>query len=410
VGTAADIAVLEPGEFARRRSAAWRHGTPGWLWPEVPQEAWVSALHDIRQAMSAILAGKRASLTSSDGRATSLACYTSGVGPLLGWWADAGKLEADAGIVQILALHLEHARAREKRVRAQSQRIISVLARRKIPVIVRKGGDTAYRYFPAPEARPASDLDLLVPFDWARAAQAVLVEEGFACVERGARETTWADPLESREPRSLWLVHSDDPWSVDLHTSLDYAAAAGAATVKLDRAEPFRATEPWAVEASARVLSQQLLLLDLATHASGGLHSLTLLRMVEIVLVVRADVANGRLDWDEFLALAAQTDALGAAYPALTMSDMLAPGTIPERVVDRCGEAIPPRARAVVDALEPATAHRVERASLAEHFMWVDGASGWLRQLASDLLPGAGTLRRAYAARFYRLIRGRVTR
>jgi hypothetical protein len=143
----------------------------------------------------------------------------------------------------------------------------------------------------------------------------------------------------------LWLAHADDPWSVDLHSALDFAATPGADIVRLDRAKPFDSVEPWAVEPSARVLSQPLLLLHLAAHAGGGLGSLTLLRMVEIILVIRRDLAGDRLDWADFLAVAAQTGGLGAAYPALTMCDMLAPGTIPEDVVDACGEAMPRRAR-----------------------------------------------------------------
>ena len=189
---------------------------------------------------------------------------------------------------------------------AQTARIMPALAARQIPVIVLKGGDTAYRYFPAPEARPASDLDVLVPVDWGRAAQAVLADEGLACVARQPRDTTWASPGDLGEPKSLWLVHADDPWSVDLHSSLDFSASPGAATVRLDCGKPFATTEPWPIEPSARVLSQPLLLLHLAVHASGGLQSLTLLRMVEIVLVIRRDLANGRLSWSEFIAVAAR--------------------------------------------------------------------------------------------------------
>lgn len=405
-----DIADLAPGEFAARRRTARQRGTPAWLWPEVIPEVWAGALADIRQAVSRVLAGEQARLASSDRRAMSVACYTSGLGPLLGWWSEAGRLDAGEPIVQLLAVHLSHARAREQRARGEARRIVSALTDRKIPVIVLKGGDTAFRYFPAPETRPAADLDLLVPFDWSRAAAEVLAGEGLACIKRRARETSWANPCESREPKSLWLAHADDPWSVDLHSSLDFSASPGAAMVTLDRAEPFASREQWALDPSVRVLSQPLLLLHLAVHASGGLHSLTMLRMVEIVLVIRQDQAAGRLDWDEFFAVAVQTGGLGAVYPALTMCDMLAPGIIPERIVDRSGAAMPSRARAVVDRLEPATAHRVERASVAEHFMWAAGAGGWLRQLRSDLLPGAASLRRTYEARFYRLLRGRVTR
>ncbi len=408
-----DIADLGPGEFVRRRRDARYRGTPAWLWPEVAPGAWTEALADIRQAISRILSGGEASLTSHNCQAMSVACYTAGVGPLLGWWAEAGQLAAAPAIRDLLARHLDHGRARQERVRRRAMPIVSALTRHGVPVIVLKGGDTAYRYFPAPETRPASDLDLLVPFDSSRAAETVLAGEGLICVGRNARDATWADPRDSREPKSLWLVHRDDPWSVDLHNSLDFAASPGAATVRLDRADPFATSEPWAVEPSARVLAQPLLLLHLAVHAGGGLHNLTMLRTVEIILVIRQDVAKRRLAWDEFLAVAAQTNGLGAAYPAFAMCNMLAPGIIPGSVLDCCGEAMPSRARALVDRLDPAIAHRVDRASVAEHFMWVAGAGGWLRQLRSDLSPSAGSLRNAwsiYQARFQRLLRGRVTR
>jgi hypothetical protein len=159
----------------------------------------------------------------------------------------------------------------------------------------------------------------------------------------------------------------------------------------------------------AYVLRQPLLLLHLAAHASGGLHSLTLLRMVEIILVVRRDLEEGRLSWDEFLETAERIGAAGAAFPALRLSEKLVLGTVPRRVLERCALAAPRRARAIVERLEPATAHRVERASVTEHFMWVTGLGGWTRQLRSDLFPTSG-MWPVYQARAYRLLRGRITR
>jgi len=149
--------------------------------------------------------------------------------------------------------------------------------------------------------------------------------------------------------------------------------------------------------------------MHLAVHASGGLHSLTLLRMVEIILVVRQDLANGRLRWDEFVALGEETNGLGAAYPALAMCEKLVPGTIPDEILERCALATSGRARAVVEQLEPATAHRVDRASLSEHFMWTRGLGSWVRQLGSDLVPRSA-IWPTYQARAYRLLRGRVSR
>lgn len=410
MGALANIPDLEPGEFSRRRRRAQQLGTPAWFWPEVSPDAWRRSLSGIGQTISSLLRGEQARLSSSDPLPTTLACYTAGVGPLLGYWCETGKLSGPADIEQILAAHLDHARARERRVRNDARRIVTALTARRIPVIVLKGADTAYRYFEAPETRPASDLDLLVPLDWRRAAEAVIADQGLTRVGRSARDTTWANSGGGHEPRSLWLVHADDPWSVDLHSSLNFAASAGAPLVKLDGADPFASTEPWAIEPSARTLSPPLLLLHLAVHASGALHSLTLLRMIELVLVIRKDLAAKRLSWDEFVAVGAQAGGLGAAYPALRMANMLAPGTVPEIVLARCARAMPARARKVVERLEPSIAHRVDRASVAEHFMWVTGAGGWLRQLRSDLLPGTASLRRIYGARFYRLLRGRIRR
>lgn len=366
-------------------------------------------MRELAKAAADVLAGKAAGMGSFDPRTLSLACYTSGAGPLFGWWVEEGALSAPPELSSLLALHLEQGRLREARTRTKSLAITSALIECGIPVVVLKGGHTAHSYFPDPATRPASDLDLLVPSDLAEQSEAALARLGLECALRLGRESSWIPAGARREPQSLWLIHADDPWAVDLHRSLDFSPSPGASLVRLDLAEPIETSEPWPLDGSAGVLSQPLLLLHLAVHASGGFHSLTLLRMIEIVLVTRNDLATGRLSWDEFLHLGALTNALGAAFPALTMAERLAPGTIPPNVLEICSELAPLRARALVATLDPASAHRVERASIAEHFMWVTGACGWARQLASDLAPGSDSWP-IYQARAYRLIRGRVSR
>ena len=286
-------------------------------------------------------------------------------------------------------LHLEHARARAKKAQSNSREIVSELVGDGVPVVILKGAHTAHAYFPEPATRPASDLDLLVPFEFAAQAEVSLAKRGLQCMARNRRELSWKRADSPSQPRSLWLAHADDPWCVDLQSSLDFSAGPGARIVRFDSADPIGTSDPWPLNPEAGALSQPLLLLHLAVHASGGLHSLTLLRMVEIILVVRSDIDNGRLNWDEFLHLGAATNALGAAYPALRMAEILAPRTIPATVLSISAEIASPRARMIVDKLEPSTAHRVDRASVAEHFMWVSGFSGWCRQLASDIMPGS---------------------
>jgi Uncharacterised nucleotidyltransferase len=400
---------LSAEEFERRRSDARRSGNPAWLWPEVPVERWAAAMAEISKSASAILAGERPALSSLDPMALSLACYTSGTGALLGYWLEHGELDAPADVAELLALHLEHGRERAERGEAESRKVVGALVEAGLPVVVLKGGHTAHAYFPDPGTRPMSDLDLLVPAESAPGAEVALATTGLQCADRAKRESSWVHPNTAREPRSVWLAHAGDPWSVDLHSSLDFSACPGAPLVRFDAAEPIETSEPWPLDDGAGVLAQPLLLLHLAVHASGGLHSLTLLRIIEIVLVARQDVAGGRLSWDDFLHIGALTNALGAAYPALAMTEKLAPGTIPPHVLKISAEIVPARARAIVDRLEPATAHRVERASVGEHFMWAAGFSGWARQLASDLAPRS-RFWPIYQARAYRLLRGRVSR
>ena len=110
-----------------------------------------------------------------------------------------------------------------------------------------------------------------------------------------------------------------------------------------------------------------------------------------------------------FLAGGASTNALGAAYPAIRMAERLAPQTFPSSVLEICAEIAPRRARAIVDNLDPASVHRVDRASIAEHFMWVAGFPGWCRQLASDIAPRS-EFWPIYERRMYRLLRGQLSR
>ncbi len=403
------LADTSEEEARERRELARQSGNPAWLWPEVAVAQWLETMRYVSEALSSVLSGRPGTIPPSDPRTFSLACYTSGTGPLLGYWVERRKLVVPDDLEELLALHLENARARASKTESHSREIVSELVGDGVPVVILKGAHTGHAYFPDPATRPASDLDLLVPSDFAAQAEVSLAKRGLQCAARNRRESSWKRAESPLEPRSLWLAHADDPWCVDLQSSLDFSASPGARPVRFDSADPIGTSDPWPLNPEAGALSQPLLLLHLAAHASGGLHSLTLLRMVEIILVIRKDIPDGRLSWDDFLHLGAVTNALGAAYPALRMSEKLAPGTVPAKVLSISAEIAPPRARAIVDRLEPATVHRVDRASVGEHFMWVSGFSGWCRQLASDIVPGSES-RAIYEKRAYRLLRGRISR
>jgi hypothetical protein len=407
----ADPEIL--AEEVRRRFAwARRQGRPAWLWPEVSIEAWRAALGGIEAAVAALLAGAACAALDGDAGAIGLAGYTCGMGPLLGLWVEQGRLRVDAPVAVVLARHLAHNRLRAARMEAAATAIVGRLADSGIKTVILKGGYTGPAYFPEPGARPASDIDILVTAGDASAAETVMQACGLAPGGRNRWESNWMEPSARREPRSLTYVHADDFWSVDLHNALKISVGRGAPLADFDAARPLASWGRWPVDPRASVLDQPLLLLHLAAHAGAGWQSLTLLRQVELVLVIRQDLAAGRLDWDAFRAVGARCGALGYAYPALRLADQLAPGLVPAEVLSDCAAHTPGAVRRALERLTPANAQRIERNSVGEHFMWAQGWAGGLSQVASDILLLGRPwpeFRRVYEERAWRLIRGRVS-
>ena len=408
-----DVYDLSADAVRARFDWARRQGHPSWLWPNVPLEQWRNALRSIEAATRSVLsdANAVAPLRYSDLDAMGVACYTSGMGPLLGWWRAEGRISADDELSALLELHLDHHRSRSRRMQTATSELVRGLTEHSIPVAIFKGADTALRYFPDPATRPASDIDLLVSPSRAREAEQLLQSRGFEVLKRSLRESEWRLATARRQPRSLLLVHADDPWSVDLHTSLDVTPGAGARVVPFDQRSPIQRRQH-EDSGSALQLEQPLLLLYLAAHAGSGLHNLTLLRLVELVFVVRQDGASGTLHWPTFLANGRDLGALGSAWPALKLADQLLPGTIPDAVLRECALSAPPRVRRVVGQLEPATAQRLGDISLGEHFMWSSGTAGMLRQLVADVVPSRSwrEVSRVYKRRMWQLARGRLSR
>ena len=400
-------------EVRRRFREARRRGRPAWLWPEVPQDQWNEALRAIASAAGAILAGEaRVRLRDENPDAVGLAGYTSGLGPLLGWWRARGQLDVSDSVGPVLDLHLSHSRLRSRRIEAKATEAVAGLSRNGVDVLVLKGAHTAASYFPEPATRPASDIDLLVRRGDRDRADALLRALGYEQASDGHFESSWRLPSVAQVPRSLWFVHADDPWSIDLHISLNGQAGGGAPAIDLEAALPFAQSDPSPIARRARVLAQPLLLHQLAIHAGSALQNLTMLRLVELRLVIEQDVASRRLKWDEFLAIGRALGSLGHVWPALKLCCDLVPGTVPDQVLRKCEAQAPTGVRRIIGSLQPATAQRVDRTSIAEHFMWAEGVSAHLRRLASYLVPGRSIaeLRKVYERRMWQLLRGGFSR
>lgn len=411
-----DAFDLAPAAVRERFLWARRQGHPSWLWPDITIEQWREALAQIETVVREVLSGKPgAKPLGGDPDALGVACYTSGVGPLLGHWIEQGLVAASPLTAAILKLHLQHNRLRMERMTEQAVDIIGALASRGIAVTVLKGMHTGHVHFPEPGTRPASDMDLLIDGSAEPAANEILRVAGFqpGRSTRWPPQRDWRRPEVPVEPRSLCFVHADDPWSIDLQTSLNRQISTGMPMAYLDDAA-VAAVEYWPVFHNAAVLPQPLLLLQLAVHASYGFENLTLLRLLELAFVIRRDVRAGYLAWEEFLAAAGRARSLDFTYPALQLCEELVPHSVPADVIARCRHAAPTAVRAVVEGLTPATAQRVDRCSLTERFMWTNSRANIVRQIIHEVIPpnvnSLSDLFRIYRMRAWRLARRTVTK
>lgn len=410
--------AFDLGEEEVRSRFEWavRQGHPHWLWPGTTVEAWQAVLAQFETVTRQILlAGRAGDPLRGRPEDIGVAGYTSGMGPLLGHWIKEGRLKADEGVAAVLDLHLQHNTRRMARMAERARAIVAALAGHGVRVLVLKGMQTAFLCFPAPGTRPMSDIDLAIrPGDQPRAAEALAAMGLIPGVysPHPPQQQTWHAADAPTVPRSLAMTHADDPWSIDLQTSLNRKYSSAAPTVRLDSIWTADATEPWVHSAEAEALSLPAQAVHLACHASCGFGNLTMVRLCELAFVVREGGRRGGFDWDALLALARRAEALSTAYPALHLTEMLAPGTVPARVLEAGRAETPAAVLHVVRGLSPASAQRVLRWSLEERFMWARSAWHVMREVVRDVVaPGTtpGMLLTIQKKRLFRLLRGTVT-
>src|SRR2546422_4337249 len=272
------------------------------LWPEVTVSAFRAAQAEIARVTAAVLSDAPGPVPLQlppdvDARAFGVAASAAGVGPLLGRWCETGRLDAPRPLADVLATHLDHGRRRAARMRQQLDHLLVALADRDVEVLVLKGTHTGQRYFPESGTRPTTDIDLLIRPDDLRAAHQALRALEF--VEDAAtaepQRSHWT-PLGVGPVRSLELAHADNPWSVDLHVSLDRRQFAEL-TMAFSGVE-LSAGEVWrGVWRPVRGPPQPQLLAYPALHASRPFFSITLLPLVELGLVGGRDFARRPAPW-----------------------------------------------------------------------------------------------------------------
>ena len=371
---------IEPGpaEVAHRLDRLARTGNPDVLWPDVSRDRRIAAAHAITSAIGPALTGQPARLDHHDRPAIGIAAFVSGVGPLLGRWIADGLVTADPAVAHLLTTHLELGRARYAHLAIATGRLVTLLRDLGVEPIVLKGPHLA-TYYPEPGARMQSDVDLLLP-SGARAAVETHLREAGWMVRRGPyddRRVTWQPPDAPTLPTWLDRAGPDDPWTLDLHWTLDRAR--GALTARLGDATSVARTTIAIDRQAMTVLGHPDFLLFVASHASLGFDELQLCRLVDLVLATRATPDL----WWEALAAARERRMPDLLFPSAALTARLAPGVVPTEVLRALRAAANPRMRSAVDAVDGGTLLHRDVRTLRQKLMWARHPTEILRTLVS---------------------------
>jgi len=399
---------------AQRRVERYIHGgsDPRSLWGEITESGFAASLAELARLCRLLLpsSDSRATLAhprdaAYDGPSFAAAAFASGLGPLLGHWHERGRLDVPNEFSELLRAHLQHGRLRAARLRTQLVSLLHRFRSRGIDAVILKGMHTGWEYFPEPGTRPCNDIDLLIPAAQLASAAGLLAADGFSVSGQLEDRATWT-PADAGIVASVMFNHEDSPWAVDLHGTIDRDMSPGGARARfgLRHADDLRA---WDVDgAPARVLAPPLLLCHLAVHCASHLPQLSMLRVAELVLVLRRD-------WTDEAVLIERLEregTIGLAYGGLKLAEDLVPGTVPPLLLARARARSSAKVRRFVDALDPVGAHQLFNRSMADRLLWKSGPRALLSTVGAAIWPVVeGTrlpFREAFApSRFRRLLR-----
>jgi hypothetical protein len=145
---------------------------------------------------------------------------------------------------------------------------------------------------------------------------------------------------------------------------------------------------------SIRVLDEPYLGAFLALHASRDLRTMQLVRLLELVWVVRDDRRSGRLSFVALESLLQRTATERFVYPALALAEELAPGTVDEGLLRRLARKVSPRLQRVLDEVRRAEMGPLEEPSVDLLFAWAVGPKELAVNALELVLPGDETFQR----------------
>ena len=403
-------------EVSRRLERYAQTRDPSAIWPGLTEAARVAAAREIERITRAVVDGRVGETIDPSGThaayALAIAGHTTGMAPLLGHLIETGVVTAAPDVACRFTEYLDHARRRAARMEREVSPALDALIAAGVRPAVLKGFHTARAYFAEPALRRMADVDVLVSADRIDAAESALDDAGFRpwseALRPYKREWIGADV----DPRvfSLEVPDARTRWVLELHSSLDRIFDPGA-VAKFD-AERECVEQTTIAGRSILVLRQPLLLLTLAAHCSQELNGSRLLRLFEMVQIIRADTAASRFDWDELLAMVRRTRTERFTYPALSLVEHLAPGTVDPRVLAAGRRDSTWAARHTVARLAPAGGSLDDRGVLRQ-VMWTRGPISVVQRVLRIIWPasfrsthGVGA---AWRARLRRIRSGLLT-
>ncbi|HEU0301180.1 MAG TPA: nucleotidyltransferase family protein, partial [Longimicrobium sp.] len=267
-----------------------------------------------------------------------------------------------------------------------------------------KGMHTARAFFPEPGTRTMTDFDLVIDPAHVPGAERALAAAGYrrerGDFQRRPYHADWRLPGDSGRDASLALAHRDNPFTLNLQASLDRTVGTG--VLRMGRPGPGETAAMPGVCTPARVLAGPYLLATLAAHAAEHRENLLLVRLVELVLAMRAGV--------DAAALRAFLEARRAAhhvYPSLALAERLAPGTVDAELLVFLESRAGGRVRRSVEALDLSALQRLDQPVAGGRALVLRGPADRARAVLAWLVPhpSAGRLAAAYRSRLERLIR-----
>lgn len=154
---------------------------------------------------------------------------------------------------------------------------------------------------------------------------------------------------------------------------------------------PFGQSVPWSINGlPCHVIAQPLLTAYLALNTASNLQRVQMIRVFELVTVLRHDREKGTLDWETLARIIRDTGIARFAIAALELAERIAPGTLDPQFRVEFHRFLSKRMRRVIDASVRSGLHIRASRSIDDLLLWATGPAQVTKAVASLLWPAGG--------------------